>query len=133
VGFEVQVIETPRGHVVRLRGEATVDAQPRLSVVLAQLLAACLVRVVFDLNGLTVLSGAVLKALLAFRLGMAELAGEVKLAGLPVTVSDSVRRARVERFFEIVATVDEALGLSGDVTTACVGRRVPPKPRATES
>ena len=95
--------------VITLKGEAVVDLDPlvaMLQAVGAQNPACAIIHV----KDLSFISSLAMGVMLAFRRTVVAAGGKVKVAEMQPQVFDSFRRARLDRVFEIVDTLEEALG-----------------------
>ena len=98
----------PGAVVVSAAGEAVVDLEPLVSM-LQTVGAARPKGVVIDLSKLTFMSSLAMGVILAFRRNVLAHGGRVKVAAVQPLVLDSFRRARLDKVFDLVDSVDVAL------------------------
>jgi anti-anti-sigma factor len=95
--------------VVNLSGVADLAGTQTLDQRLLSLSAERPVAVVFDLSELKGISSICMGSLVRFGNGVARHGGKVVLAGAGEIVSTALRRARLDQFFKMCATLDEAM------------------------
>jgi anti-anti-sigma factor len=98
----------PAATVVSAAGEAVVDLEPLVST-LQTVGARRPQAVVIDLSQLTFMSSLAMGVILAFRRNVLAHGGRVKVAAVQPLVLDSFRRARLDKVFDLVDSVDVAL------------------------
>lgn len=110
--LEVKVQDAATGGtpsvVVAVKGEAVVDLEPLVST-LQSVSARKPAAVVLDLKDLSFISSLAMGVLLAFRRGVLANGGKLKVAAMQKLVLDAFKRARLDKVFEIVETVDAAV------------------------
>lgn len=100
---------TPAGTaVVAVRGEAVVELEPLVSTLQA-VSAKRPPLAILDLKDLSFISSLAMGVMLAFRRSVVAGGGKVRVASMQPLVLDSFKRARLDRVFEIVDTVEAAL------------------------
>jgi anti-anti-sigma factor len=94
--------------VVTVKGEAVVDLEPLVST-LQTVSARRPPRSVLNLRDLSFISSLAMGVMLAYRRSVMAGGGKVKVAAMQKLVLDSFKRARLDRVFEIVDTLEDAL------------------------
>jgi anti-anti-sigma factor len=94
--------------VVTVKGEAVVELEPLVST-LQNVSAKRPQRSVLNLKDLSFISSLAMGVMLAFRRSVMAGGGKVKVAAMQKLVLDSFKRARLDRVFEIVDTLEDAL------------------------
>jgi anti-sigma B factor antagonist len=108
--LQIDVVESPRGIVVRLVGQADFLSTDSLQIPLRRLLAQHPARVVFDLAGLWLISSLALGVLVSFRRALARENGNVWLAALTPEVRAVLQMSGALELFGVADTVDQAFG-----------------------
>ena len=98
----------PAAVVVTAAGEAVVDLEPLVSL-LQTVGARRPPAVVIDLSRLTFMSSLAMGVILAFRRNVLAHGGKVRVACVQPLVLDSFRRARLDKVFDLVESLDLAL------------------------
>lgn len=120
--LSVECVESERGLVVKVCGEADLPGSARLERELLRVMAHQAGVVVIDLTGLTFISSLAMGCLVAFHRGVAIKGGQVRFSGLKDPVEVAFQRAQLDRIFILRGTVDEALA---DVETNVGSANVP--------
>ena len=94
--------------VVNLKGEALVELEPMV-VTLQSVADRHPARVILDLRELSFISSLAMGVMLAFRRGVLANGGKLKVAAMQKLVLDSFKRARLDKVFEIVDTLEAAV------------------------
>ena len=108
--FSVERGSDPRGQVVRLRGEATVDQVERLRSSLRAVCEGKPRRVVLDLAELTFINSDGLGALLEFRRDLVRSGAVLRLAGANPDIAEMFKKTRLVEVFPMYQTADAAMG-----------------------
>lgn len=95
--------------VISLIGEAGMGSIAELESSLAKAAAAKPALVIFDLAGLTFLSSLGIGAFVTFHRSVVRGGGHVILGGPRATVMAAMEYARLDKFFEIYRSVEEAV------------------------
>jgi anti-sigma B factor antagonist len=109
---EVERIDAPSVAVVRVHGELDLGSSPRLTAILAGIMAdapATGRNVIFDLSGLHFCDSSGLAALIATYKSATAGGGRTYVAGATPTVLTSMRVMTLDRLFLMRDTVDAAL------------------------
>ena len=115
--LEIQVSDLPgdaRGPqgsssvLISVKGEAIVELEPMVTT-LQTVSDRCPQRVVLDLHELSFISSLAMGVMLAFRRAILANGGKLKVAAMQKLVLDSFKRARLDKVFEIVDTLDAAV------------------------
>jgi anti-anti-sigma factor len=94
--------------VVTVSGEAVVELEPLVSG-LQSVGQTHPLRVVLDLSGLSFMSSLAMGVVLAFRRNILAQGGSLKVAAVQKMVLDSFKRARLDKVFDVVDTLDGAM------------------------
>ncbi len=107
----IETYTEPRtqSHVVKLVGEAGMSTVDDLEIALTRLTAGRHPIVFLDLTGMTFLSSIGIGALVSFQRGIARSGGHAIYCGARFAVQNSIAHARLDRFFEMYKTLDEAI------------------------
>jgi anti-anti-sigma factor len=97
------------GVLVRIEGEAGTVGLDRLEFVFARVIARRTQLAVLDLTHLTFLSSLAMGQLVRLRRDLGRWNGRVKIASCPPLIREALEVARLTGFFELHATVEEAL------------------------
>jgi anti-anti-sigma factor len=121
--LRIDVVETPRGFIVRLSGDGGTVAVDALQRPLSGIQVRRPNLVIFDMAELATAASLFIGALVSFRRALTRLGGAVKLARLRPLVLEAFQRARLDRLFEITNSVElpvEAAAARRDNSPACV-------------
>ena len=94
--------------VVNVIGEALVDLEPMVTT-LQSVADRHPAKVILDLHDLSFISSLAMGVMLAFRRGILANGGKLKVAAMQKLVLDSFKRARLDKVFEIVDSLEAAI------------------------
>src|SRR5437868_7670598 len=94
--------------LVDVKGEALVDLEPMVAT-LQSVADRHPAKVILDLHDLSFISSLAMGVMLAFRRGILANGGKLKVAAMQKLVLDSFKRARLDKVFEIVETLEAAV------------------------
>ena len=109
-GLQVESKKQGNAVVVAIRGDAGMAFVGQLQQELSRVLEGKPRLVVLNLTDLAFISSMGMGTLVNFRKGVEKCGGTVKIAALQPLLADAFRRARLTEMFEIVESVDAALG-----------------------
>lgn len=107
--FRCKLTLTPRGTVLSLTGDIGLLEIDDLTKQFMALIDAKPALVVLDLAAVTMVASAGMGAMTALLRDLGKQGGKVRLAAVTPLVRESLRRALVDRIFQIYDTVDAAL------------------------
>lgn len=96
-------------HVIKLVGEAGMSTVDDLEIALTRLIAGRFPLVFVDMSELTFLSSIGIGALVSFQRGVARTGGHAIYCGARFAIQSSIAHARLDRFFEMYKSLDEAV------------------------
>lgn len=107
----IETLIEPRtnAHVIKLVGEAGMSTVDDLEIALTRLVAGRHSIIFVDMTGLTFLSSIGIGALVSFQRGVARTGGHAIYFGARFAVQSSIAHARLDRFFEMYRTLDDAV------------------------
>lgn len=108
-GLSVDVIEDPRGVILRLSGSAGIAGAGELERRVNSLIARHLPKVALDLNGLIFLASLDIGLLVSLARAVRKNNGVIRMFGGAGNVADAIRRTGLETMIEPVGSLDEAL------------------------
>jgi anti-anti-sigma factor len=108
MAIDVQVEETPRGLIVRMIGQASVDQIEELDRELHLLTALQPKFVVLEMSQVPYVSSMGIGSLLRFRNDIAQAGGRVVLAGLQKTVAETFKIGNIDRVLPMFDRVEDA-------------------------
>jgi anti-anti-sigma factor len=116
--------------VVSIKGDAGMAFVGLLQQELSRVCEAKAELVVLDMSELSFISSMGMGTLVNFRKGVEKCGGTVKIAALQPLLAEAFRRARLTEMFEIVESVDAALGKKkADAATTDAAADDAPKPK----
>ena len=104
--LRIDIVETPRGIIIRLGGDGGTVAVDALQRPLSGIQARRPNLVIFDLAELATVASLFMGALVSFRRALVRIGGSVKLARMRPLVLEAFQRARLDRLFEITNSVE---------------------------
>lgn len=107
--FEITVSNEPRGTVLRVAGEVDLRSSPALREKLLELVEQKPARVVLDLAGVSYLDSSGVGTIVEFKRKLDRTRGSVILAALQPRVRSVLEITKLDRFFTIVQSLEEAL------------------------
>jgi len=107
--MQIKTDDLPKGVVVRIAGDAGLQAIDALQAHLNRLMAKRVPLVVFDLSELRFVSSLALGAFVEFNRGMKRNGCAVRLAALQPLVFKAFQHARLDTVLEILPSVETAL------------------------
>lgn len=98
-----------QAHLVKLIGEAGMSTVDDLEIALTRVVAGRYPLVLIDMSGLTFLSSIGIGALVSFQRGVSRTGGHAIYCGAKFAIQSSIAHARLDRFFELYKTLDDAI------------------------
>lgn len=107
----IETYTEPRAQarVVKLVGEAGMSTVDDLEIALTRLVAGRYPLVLVDMTGLAFLSSIGIGALVSFQRGVARSGGHAIYCGARFAIQNSIAHARLDRFFEMYKSLDDAI------------------------
>ncbi len=107
--IESSIEPRTQARLVKLIGEAGMSTVDDLEIALTRLVASRNPLVFIDLSGLTFLSSIGIGALVGFQRGVSRTGSHAIYCGARFAVQSSIAHARLDRFFEMYRTLDDAI------------------------
>jgi anti-anti-sigma factor len=107
--LHIDIYETEDAVIVRLAGDAGIQAAQALEMPLQRIVASQVALVIFDLVGLEHAASLFLGTLVNFRRGMISRGGRVQLAGVQPRILETLQISRLDQLFELIASAPVAV------------------------
>jgi anti-anti-sigma factor len=109
--IKFETSQDPRGAVVKIIGEMGVACGTAVDAYFTRLIAGHAKVLVLDLSAVPFVSSLCMGSLVNLRKGAARSGGVVRIAAANADVTDSFKRASLQRLFDMFDTVEDALAM----------------------